>query len=71
MGNEIGQKIFNYIALLKKTNDELVNTLKECVKLLDQFIESVPDPEGWRNLMEVFKETIQIGERMTVEKTLH
>lgn len=71
MEKEIDQKIFNYIALLEKTNDELVNTLKECVKLLDQFTESVPDPDGWKNLMEVFKEAIQIGERITVEKTLH
>ena len=31
---DLTQKIFDYIALLEKTNDELVSTLEESVELL-------------------------------------
>ena len=30
LNEELDQKIFNYIALLEKTNGELVKTLKKC-----------------------------------------
>ncbi len=44
MSQELDQKIFNYIALLESTNEELVKTLKKCVELLTEFKSSVPDP---------------------------
>ena len=69
--NFLDKKTFDYIALLEKTNDELVNTLKDCVRLLAQFDEMVPDPEGWQEMLEVFQETINIGERVIEEKIFH
>ncbi len=65
------QKLFEYIALLEHTNKELVETLKKCVALLTQFKSSVPDPEGWQEMLDVFQETIKVGERVVGEKTLH
>ena len=35
------QKLFEYIALLENTNDDLVNALKQCTSLLSQFKEFV------------------------------
>ena len=40
---DLTQEIFDYIALLEKTNDTLILTLKQSVKLLAQFKEMVPE----------------------------
>ena len=71
MNEELDQKIFNYIALLEKTNGELVKTLKKCVELLTEFKSSVPDQDGWQEMLDVFQETIRVGERIVGGKTLH
>ena len=71
MNEELDQKIFNYIALLEKTNGELVKTLKKCVELLTEFKSSVPDQDGWQEMLDVFQETISVGERIVGKKTLH
>ena len=42
LSKELDQKIFNYISLLEKTNEELTETLGKCVELLTQFKSSVP-----------------------------
>ena len=60
------QKLFEYIAALENTNEELVKTLKKCVVLLTQFKPSVPDPQRWQEMLDVFQETVKVG-----EKTLH
>ena len=51
--------------------DELLATVKEGVKLLTQFKETVPDPQGWQEMLDLFQETIKVGERVVEEKTLH
>ena len=71
MSKDPTQKLFNYIALLENTNKELVKTLKKCVEVLTEFKSSVPNPEGWQEMLDVFKETIKAGERIVGEKTLH
>ena len=72
MSQEIEQKIFDYISLLESSNEELVKTLKKCVELLTEFKSSVPDPKGWQEMLDVFQETIKVGERMVGKKpTLH
>ena len=65
------QKLFEYIALLEHTNKELVESLKKCVALLTHFKSAVPDPEGWQEMLDVFQKTIEVGERVVGEKTLH
>ena len=71
MSRDPTQKLFEYIALLEHTNKELVETLKKCVALLTQFKSSVPDPQGWQEMLDVFQNTIKAGERAVGEKTLH
>jgi hypothetical protein len=50
--------------ILEDTNKELVKTLKKSVELLTQVKPSVPDPQGWQEMLDVFKETIKVGERV-------
>ena len=72
MSEELDQKIFNYIALLESTNEQLVITLKRCVQLLAEFKSSVHDPKGWQEMLDVFQETIKVGKRIVGKKpTLH
>ena len=71
MNEELDQKIYNYIALLEKTNEELVKTLKKCVELLTEFKSSVPDQDGWQEMLDVFQGAIKAGERIVGEETLH
>ena len=71
MSDNPTQKLFEYIGLLENVNEQLVNTLKRCVELLTEFKPSVPDPEGWQDMLETFRETIKVGERIVREKTLH
>ena len=71
MSKELDQKLFNYIAALESANEQLVKTLKKCVELLTQFKSSVPDQEGWQEMLDAFQETIKVGERIVGEKTLH
>ena len=71
MNKELDQKIFNYIAQLEKTNEELVKTLKKCVELLTEFKSSVPDPQSWQEMLDVFQEAIKVGEKIVGGKTVH
>lgn len=71
MSEESNQKLFNYISLLEKTNEELVKTLKKCVELLTEFKSSVPDPQSWQEMLDVFQEAIKVGERIVGRKTVH
>jgi len=64
------QKIFEYISLLKNTNEQLVKSLKRCVELLTEFKSSVPDPQGWQEMLDVFQETIRGGEKVVGGKTI-
>ena len=72
MSKELDQKLFNYIATLEKSNEELVKTLKKCVELLTEFKPSVLDPKSWQEMLDLFQETITVGERIVGKKpTLH
>ena len=71
MSKELDEKIFNYIAALENTNEELVKTLKRCVELLTQFKSSVPDPHKWQQMLDAFQETIRVAESTVEKKTIH
>lgn len=72
MNTNVEQKIFTYIATLEKTNEELLNTLKKCVEVLTGFSSFVPDPHGWQEMLDAFRQTIKVGEKILGEKpTLH
>ena len=66
------QKLFEYISLLENVNEQLVNTLKRCIEVLTELKSSVPDPDGWQDMLNTFRETIKVGERIVGKKpTLH
>ena len=67
----LDKKLFEYIALLEKTNETLVDTLKQCIKLLEQFENMVPQSDAWEKMIEVFHNIIFIAERNPKERTLH
>ncbi len=69
LSKELDQKIFNYIATLEDTNEELLKSLKYCVRLLTKFKPTVPDPKSWQEMLDVFQKTIKVGERIVGEKT--
>lgn len=65
------EKLFNYIALLEETNDQLRGTLKKCHMLLVQFADQVPDPKGWEAMLEDLQSVIKSGERASEKKKIH
>ena len=69
MENKLNQKVFNYITTLEDTNEELLKTLKYCVAVLTQIKPSAPDPQKWQGMLDTFRETIKVGERIVGEKT--
>jgi hypothetical protein len=69
--NDIERKIFNYITALENTNEELLNALKKCVEVLTHFKPHVPDQQGYQEMLDLFHETIKVGERTVEEKTYH
>ena len=71
MNQDQRQKLFDYIALLESTNDQLLATLRRCLALSAEFTHSVPDSEGWQEMLDVFQETVKAGERAAGKKNLH
>ena len=71
MSKDPTQELFEYIGLLENANEELVKTLKKCVEVLTEFKSSVPNPEGWQEMLDIFQKTIKTGERIVGGKTLH
>ncbi len=71
MSKDPTQKLFEYITALENTNEELLKTPKKCVEILTEFKSSVPNPEGWQEMLDVFQETIKVGQRIVGGKTLH
>ncbi len=37
----------------------------------EQFTESMPDPDSWDDLIELFKQTLEAAERTVQKKSLH
>ena len=69
MSKDPTQKVFDYIATLEDTNEELLKSLKYCVKILTQIKPSAPNPKRWQEMLSTFQETIKVGERIVGEKT--
>ena len=53
----------NYIKALEEVNKSLLDNLKICVMLLDQFSDVVPDPKGWKQMIDMFEDTIALAEQ--------
>jgi len=69
LSKKLDQKIFDYIATLEDTNEELLKTLKYSVAVLTEIKPSAPNPQRWQEMLNTFQETIKVGERIVGEKT--
>ena len=68
---EASLKLFEYITFLEQTNDELLNTVKQCTILLSMFKEDAPDPKGFQLIIDDLIDTVKAGERIVRKETLH
>ena len=69
METKLNQKVFDYIATLEDTNEELLKSLKYSVAVLRKLKAAVPNPKKWQEMLDTFNETIKVGERIIGEKT--
>jgi len=69
MDKEMEQKKLEYIDALEQANKQLVFALKQCVELLARVRPTLPDKEGWQDLLTDFERIIEVGERTTKEKS--
>ena len=60
-----------YIKALEAVNKQLVYSLKQCLKLLANVPPEVADKEKWKDLLEDFNKILAIGEKVTMDRTLH
>jgi hypothetical protein len=63
--------VLEYIAALERVNDQMVITLRYCVKLLTEFKSQVPDPEGWQDMLNTFVLTLHEAETAREKRTFH
>jgi len=63
--------LWDYIATLESTNQALLDTLKECTKVMTAMKGIVPDPLGWQEMLDRFQDVIDAGERVSLKKTIH
>ena len=68
---EYVDKLWDYIDAIEKINFELTDALRQCIKLLEQFTDSVPDSIGWEELMDNFRNLLDAAVGTNQDKTLH
>jgi hypothetical protein len=56
------KRVFTYIDSLEDTNEQLVITLKQAVKLLTQLQTSVHDRAGWQEMIVQFRKVLANAE---------
>jgi hypothetical protein len=69
--SEEPNSILEYIAALVNVDEQLVVTLKFCIRLLTEFKGQVPVPEGWQDMPDVFALTLHTAETAHEKKTMH
>lgn len=65
------QQMFDYVAELGKTYDDLINSLRLCVELLVSFKPLMPDPVAWQEMVHMLEQKIVVGERMKKKRWVH
>ena len=61
----------DYINALEDMNNSLLENLKLCVMLLAQFSDVVPDPQGWKEMLDMLQQTIVAAETQSRPEMLH
>ena len=65
------QQMFDYMAELGKTFDDLINSLRLCVELLGSFKPLMPDAHAWQEMVDMLEQKIVVGERVKQKKWVH
>ena len=63
--------MFDYMAELGKTFDDLINSLRLCVELLVSFKPLMPDAHAWQEMVDMLEQKIVVGERVKQKKWVH
>ena len=71
MGSEIDLRVFNYITLLEKSNEQLAYGLKLSVGLLKKLKPAVRNPMDWQKMLDMLEDTIEVAEKIVAERTFH
>lgn len=71
MANDPVKAVKDYIKALEDMNDSLLENLKLCVMLLENFSDMVVDPQGWRKMLDMFWKTIALAETQSRSDMLH
>ena len=69
MNEPMEQRVIDYLKALEKVNEELINTLRKCIRILTQFKQMVDEPREWQTMLCTFQETIEVAEKTIEEKT--
>ena len=65
------EQMIKYTQALEAANKQLVFTLKQCLKLLANVPPEVADKDKWKGMLDNFNKVVKIGERITIDRTLH
>ena len=71
MSAEYEKALWEYIKTLETENKELITALTQCIKLLEQFREHVPDPNGGEDMLELFRDTLEACGKVKLERSVH
>ncbi|MCJ7809496.1 MAG: hypothetical protein MUP26_04450 [Desulfobulbaceae bacterium] len=71
MSQDYTKRLLTHVDTLEKVNDQLLVSLKNCMEVMTELKDLVPDPDGWQVMLDRFEEIIKIGERVVVDRTLH
>ena len=65
------EQMIEYIQALEAGNKQLVYSLKQCLKLLANVPPEVADEDKWKDMLDDFNKIVKIGEKITMDRTLH
>jgi hypothetical protein len=65
------QQMADYIKALEAVNKQLVISLKQCLELLANVPPEVADKDKWKDMLDEFNNIVKIGEKVTMDRTLH
>lgn len=60
-----------YIDAIGQTNKQLVFALKPCAELLANIRPTLPDKEGWQDILDDFQKIMRVRESIVREEDVH
>jgi len=65
------EMMIEYIQAFEAANRQLVISLKRCLELLANVPPEVADKDKLKGMLDDFNRIVKIGERITIDRTLH